>query len=79
MTEDATGIWLANELNEELRDEIPDGCTVVLELESPILKVRKVKRTKLSHIIRRNTGIGKEIRRKVFYVRRCCKWLASAQ
>lgn len=55
MSEDATGIWLANELSEELRDEIPDGRTVVLELESPILKARKVKlrlkETILRHVL----------------------------
>jgi len=43
LSEDATAIWLANELNSELRDNIPDGWLVILVLASPILKVRKVK------------------------------------
>ena len=52
MSEDATALWLANELNEELRDEIPDGRTVVLTLESPILKANKVKRRLKGTILR---------------------------
>jgi hypothetical protein len=43
LSEDATAIWLANELNSELRDNIPDGWLAILVLASPILKARKVK------------------------------------
>jgi len=42
-------------------------------------EIRQVKRTKLAHIIRRNTTINKEIRKKVFRVRQWRKWLASAR
>lgn len=40
-------------------------------------EIRQVNRTKLSHIIRRNTTIGKEIPRNVFRVRRWRRWLAK--
>lgn len=43
LSEDSTAIWLANELNEELKAAIPDGLLVMLTLSSPILKARKVK------------------------------------
>lgn len=43
LSEDATAIWLCNELNSELRDRIPDGLLVILTLASPILKARKAK------------------------------------
>ena len=43
LSEDATAIWLANELNSELCDNIPDGRLVILILASPILKARRVK------------------------------------
>lgn len=43
LSEDATAIWLANELNSELRDNIPDGLLAILILASPILKAKKVK------------------------------------
>jgi hypothetical protein len=43
LSEDATAIWLANELNSELLDKIPDGLFVMLTLASPILKARKAK------------------------------------
>lgn len=42
-------------------------------------EIRKAKRTKLAHIIRRNTAIRKQIRKDVFHVRRSPKWLANAQ
>lgn len=41
-------------------------------------EIRRVNRTKLSHIIRRNTTIRKEIPRNVFRVRRWRRWLANA-
>lgn len=43
LSEDSTAVWLANELNKELKDKIPDGLVVILTLASPILKARKVK------------------------------------
>jgi hypothetical protein len=42
-SEDAPAIWLANELDSELRDVVPDGMLVILTLVSPILKARKTK------------------------------------
>lgn len=43
LSEDSTAIWLANELNNELQVEIPDGLLVILTLAAPIMKARKVK------------------------------------
>jgi len=42
-------------------------------------EIRKVKRTKLSRIIRRNTTIKHEIRKDVFHVRPWRKWLATSE
>lgn len=43
LCEDYTAIRLANELNDELQDKVPDGLFVILTLASPILKARRVK------------------------------------
>ena len=43
ISEDSTAIWLANQMNEELRASVPDGRVVMLTLTSPILKARRVK------------------------------------
>lgn len=44
LSEDIPAMSVLNELSEELRDGIPDGRTVVLVLESPVLKADKLKR-----------------------------------
>lgn len=44
LSEDITAISVLNELSKELRGEIPDGRTVVLVLESPVLKANRLKR-----------------------------------
>lgn len=43
LSEDSSAIWLANELNKELKATIPNELLVMLTLSSPILKARKVK------------------------------------
>jgi hypothetical protein len=43
LSEDSTATWLANELNAELQEKIPDGPLVIPTLASPILKARQVK------------------------------------
>jgi hypothetical protein len=43
LSEDSTALWLANALNEELQELVPDGLLVMLTLASPILKAKKVK------------------------------------
>lgn len=44
LSEDSTAFWVANELNKELLNLIPDGRIVILTLRAPILKVRQAKR-----------------------------------
>lgn len=44
LSEDITAMSVLNELSEQLRGEIPNGRTVVLVLESPLLKINKLKR-----------------------------------
>jgi hypothetical protein len=41
LSEDSTALWLANELDKELREAIPDGRMVVLTLRAPIAKARR--------------------------------------
>lgn len=43
LSEDSTALWLANELDKELRTAIPDGRMVVLTLRAPIAKARRTK------------------------------------
>ena len=43
LSEDATAMGLVEELSNDLRDDVPDGRTVLLILESPISQARKVK------------------------------------
>jgi hypothetical protein len=51
LSEDSTALWLANELDKELRDLIPKGRVVVLTLRAPILKARHTKDELKSRIL----------------------------
>ncbi len=61
LSEDSTAIRLANDLNDELQDFIPEGFVVILTLASPISQARKTKaqlKKLLSHI---STSHGTEV------------------
>ena len=52
LSEDATALWLANELDKELRNAIPDGRMVVLTLRAPVVKARRTKEELKDRILR---------------------------
>jgi hypothetical protein len=58
LSEDSTALWLANELDKELRTAIPDGHMVVLTLRAPIAKARRTKeelKDKILHLVANTT------------------------
>jgi hypothetical protein len=52
LSEDSTALRLADELNEELSEAIPDGRMVVLTLRAPISKARRTKEELKNRIMR---------------------------
>jgi hypothetical protein len=52
LSEDSTALWLANELDKELRKTIPDGRMIVLTLRAPISKARRTKDELKNRIMR---------------------------
>jgi hypothetical protein len=51
LSEDSTALWLAGELDKELRDEIPEGRMIVLTLRAPVSKARLTKQKLKNRII----------------------------
>lgn len=52
LSEDSTALRLADELNEELHEAVPDGRMVVLTLRAPISKARRTKEELTNRIMR---------------------------
>jgi hypothetical protein len=58
LSEDSTALWLANELDKELRKAIPDGRMVVLTLRAPVANARRTKdelKDKIMHLVASTT------------------------
>jgi hypothetical protein len=58
LSEDSTALWLANEVNKELWEAIPDGRMVVLTLRAPIAKARRTKEELKDRIMRLVASTG---------------------
>src|SRR5262249_28348281 len=52
LSEDSTALWLADELDKELCNTIPEGRIVVLTLRAPIAKARRTKEKLKDRIVR---------------------------
>jgi hypothetical protein len=66
LSDDQPAIRLANELNEELDDSIPNGTIIALNLSSPILRFRRTKPLLAAEIRRLITASdGTNLKRKI--------------
>jgi hypothetical protein len=59
-TDDATGLWIINEVKAALRHRVPDGRTVILTVYAPVHNARKTK-TRLEEILLAHLAVGKDV------------------